>query len=139
MNIFDPADPELISEQQKEGLFCGAHRNIEYRPSMQERAWSCTMEPGDAAHFPVVAPHWIQNQDDVSVSFSITFRSPVSERMSRLHQLNARLREKLGLSPAGVGAHPTIDSVKDVVYRAVRKAGGLVGDRGEETRRAYTS
>lgn len=138
VNIFDAADPELISEQQKEGLFCGAHRNIEYRPSMQERAWTCTMEPGDATHFPVVAPHWIQNEDDVSVSFSITFRSPISERMSRLHQLNARLR-KLGLSPTRVGAHPAIDSVKDVAYRALRKVGGLGGDRGEETRRAYTA
>ena len=89
------------------------------------------MRAGDGVHVPVTAPHWVKNGPEVSVSFSITFRSPISERMTRLHQLNARLR-KLGLSPARVGAHPTIDSVKDVVYRAVRKAGGLVGDRGED-------
>jgi hypothetical protein len=138
VNIFDPTDPELVSDQQIEGLFLGAHRNIEYRPSMQQKAWTYSMGPGEAAHFPVVAPHWIQNEDEVSVSFSITFRSELSERMTRVHQLNARLR-KLGLAPARVGAHPAMDSVKDVVYRAVRKVGGLVGAGEEETRRAYTS
>jgi len=137
VNIFDPTDPELVTDLQIEGLFLGAHRNIEYRPSMQQKAWTCTMGPGDASHFPVVAPHWIQNEDEVSVSFSITFRSEISERMTRVHQLNARLR-KLGLAPARVGAHPAIDSVKDVVYRAVRKVGGFGGGSEEETRRAYT-
>lgn len=135
VHLFDPSDPELVSELQKESLFSGANRNLGFRPEMH-KAWTCTMGPGEGVHFPVIAPHWIQNGDDVSISFSITFRSRISERIARLHALNARLR-RAGLSPGRVGARPAIDAVKDSGYRLLRKAGALLGVRTESGGSAY--
>ena len=136
VHLFDPNDPELVSELQKEKFYNGAHRNLQFSDAMQKKAWSYTMDPGEGVHFPVIAPHWIQNEDDVSVSFSITFRSPISERKARLHYFNAQMRS-LGIAPTPVGKAPIVDTVKDVAYRVIRKTGTILGVRGEKENRAY--
>jgi len=58
---------------------------------------------GAGLHFPAVAPHWARNSDDVSVSFSVTFRTPASERQRIVFCANADLRAR-GLNPMPPGA-----------------------------------
>jgi len=58
---------------------------------------------GAGLHFPEVAPHWVRNGDEVSVSFSVTFRTPASERQRIVFCANADLRAR-GLNPMPTGA-----------------------------------
>lgn len=118
MYIYDQRDRSIIKEEQIENTYYGeaTHRNLEYQESFKEKESEVNLQPGDALYVPIHAPHWVKNGDSVSISLSITFRSDQSHKAVRLHVLNARLR-KLGLKPADVGAKPTVDTVKDVLFR----------------------
>ncbi|MCB1754256.1 MAG: cupin-like domain-containing protein [Gammaproteobacteria bacterium] len=118
MYIYDQRDREVLKEEQIENTYYGVarHRNLEYKESFKEKEEAVTLQPGDALHVPIHAPHWVKNGDAVSISLSITFRSDQSHKAVRLHVLNARLR-KLGLKPSNVGYKPAMDSLKDAVFR----------------------
>ena len=126
VHLFDANDRNILSEEELENFHNGGHRNLEFREEYQQKAVSFNLEPGEALHFPVTAPHWVQNGNEVSISFSITFRSPFSEQKARLHQLNARIR-KLGLNPSPVGYSPWKDRTKDTAFRIYRRASTLLG------------
>ena len=117
MNVFDPADRALLSEEEIERFLAGAHRNLVYRDDYQAKAQVFELVPGLGVHVPVTAPHWVQNGDAVSVSFSITFQTQASMRRSHVHQMNADLR-RWGFSPAPAGRSVLRDSMKQLVFRA---------------------
>jgi hypothetical protein len=77
-------------------------------------------------HFPVTAPHFVENGPSVSVSFSITFRTPDLERRAMLHNVNASLRQR-GCTPSPIGQHPWRDRLKCTGYRLWRKTRRLLG------------
>ena len=119
MHVFDPADRAVLSEQEIERFFSGAHRNLVFRDECQTRAQAFDLAPGRALHVPQTAPHWVQNGPEVSVSFSITFQTQASMRRKHAHRMNARLR-RLGVEPRPVGQSPLRDNLKQLCYRVVR-------------------
>ncbi|MFO0967125.1 MAG: cupin-like domain-containing protein [Gemmataceae bacterium] len=126
IHLFDPRDPSILSQEELERFYRGAHRNMVFRDENRTKAWVYDLEPGFGLHFPVTAPHWVENGSEVSISFSITFRTPDLERRSILHSVNGYLRER-GFRPAPVGRHPWRDRVKCGLFRAVRKVRRLFG------------
>jgi ribosomal protein L16 Arg81 hydroxylase len=120
--IWDPADRDVLSEETIERFYGGdPHRNMPFQEAWQQRAQRFDLEPGDALYFPPTAPHWVRNGNEVSVSFSITFRSEAGDRRQRVYWVNHRLR-KFGLRPSGFGLRPWADSAKNF---AVQSAGRL--------------
>jgi ribosomal protein L16 Arg81 hydroxylase len=104
----------------------GAHRNLTYKPTDPELF---RLEPGDAVYVPPHAPHWVQNGEEASVSLSITFRTPVTERVARASSLNARLR-RLRLDPKAPGENETVDRAKASVSKTIGVLRGRL--RGSE-------
>jgi hypothetical protein len=100
-----------------EAFHSGAHRNIDWEP-LNDKPFA--LEPGDGVYMPVAKPHWVQNGPDVSVSLSITFRTPATEREARLWLTNNRLR-KLKVTPREPGASERADKVKDAAARTLSK------------------
>ena len=96
--VFDRADRTIVTEAQLEAMASGAHRNLPFKEEFHAREQLFQLMPGEGVHIPMLAPHWVRNGPEVSVSFSITFRSIASLRQSAVYRTNARLRE-LGLSP----------------------------------------
>ena len=120
--VFDAQDRELLSERQLERLYgANARRNLPYREEFAGRARSFTLHPGQALYLPQNSPHWVRNEDAVSISFSATFRSALSEKRSRLYHMNNRLRAA-GLQPYPVGLSPLRDTLKDFAFRGGSKA-----------------
>ena len=78
------------------------------------------LDPGDGVYMPVAKPHWVTSGPEVSVSLSITFRTPATERAARLWATNNQLR-KLKLAPKAPGASDRADKVKDGAARALSK------------------
>jgi hypothetical protein len=126
VHMFDGRDRSIVSEEELERHYGGAHRNLVYRDDLETRGWTFDLNPGFGLHFPVTAPHYVKNGTEVSVSFSITFRTPDIERRSMVHNFNAFLRRR-GLRPAPVGKHPWRDSVKCFNFRVGRKLQQLLG------------
>ncbi|MEZ6067237.1 MAG: cupin-like domain-containing protein [Planctomycetaceae bacterium] len=126
IHMYDGRDRQLLTEEHLEKFYCDKGRNIPYQDWYEERAWVFDLQPGDGLHFPVTYPHWVQNQNEVSISFSITFRTPDLDRRRSLYQLNAGLREK-GYRPSPVGSRPWRDSLLFNSLRIRRRVQKLLG------------
>jgi len=132
VSMWDREDRFVLPEAELEKFYAAfVHRNLPWREVFQTTAWVVPLEPGQGLHFPVAVPHWVKNGPEVSISFSITFRSHSSERRELIYRANANLR-KLGLSPHPPGRSILLDSTKRAAYSALselkrvlsRRAGG---------------
>jgi hypothetical protein len=123
IHVFDARDRSVLSEQELEHLFSGAHRNLVYREEYEGKAQAFELTPGLGVHVPFTAPHWVQNGPEVSISFSITFHTRASVMRKHAYSINARLRN-WGINPAPVGRSPARDYLKQFVSRARQKVVG---------------
>ncbi|MGV6802065.1 MAG: cupin-like domain-containing protein [bacterium] len=123
MHVFPADDDQVVSAQLHEQFHSGGTCNLEYEEDRVEpRGKVFTFGPGEALHVPVKAPHWVQNGDGVSISFSVTWRSEETERHRRVYRLNNMLRG-MGMNPPLLGVAPLRDKVKNVAARAMGRVG----------------
>lgn len=108
--VFDQNDREVLPEEEIERYWAVDNNAARYRPEYQERAKVFRLRPGVGVHVPVNAPHWIQNDDNVSVTLSVNFQFPDAERAYQ-YRANHYLR-KLGLKPNPPGLYPRRDRLK---------------------------
>ncbi|HEU4390622.1 MAG TPA: transcription factor [Blastocatellia bacterium] len=125
ISIFDPADRRVISEEELENYYYGSHRNLEYLEALQGTASVFDLTPGIGLFFPVTAPHWVKNGEQVSISFSVTFRSRASEKRSVVYTVNRHLR-RLGLKPTPAGESAWLDFIKYNGVRVMRRSRRIV-------------
>jgi hypothetical protein len=119
VSMWDREDRFVLPEPELEKFYAAfEHRNLPFRDVFQTTAWVVPLQPGQGLHFPVAVPHWVKNGPEVSVSFSITFRSASSEGRELVYRANARLR-KLGLSPRPPGQSVLLDSTKRAAFAAL--------------------
>jgi hypothetical protein len=118
------ADPDA-EQRELERQNSGAHRNM---AAMFDAPHEYPMASGDGLYVPVYAPHLVRNGPEPSVSLSITWRTPESDHVERLHVANARLR-RAGLAPKAPGARPRADRAKVGVTRVVQAASARVKAR----------
>lgn len=111
VHLFDGRDRSLLREDELEYFYAVKPRNLNFREENRERAWVNDLQPGNGLHFPVTYPHWVRNHDAVSISFSITFRTPDLERRRTVYALNYRLRQR-GYNPTPFGQSPVVDALK---------------------------
>jgi hypothetical protein len=123
MSIFDRS---VVTEEQLERFYRGEHRNLVFSEHHAHRSHTFEIGPGDGVHVPVNAPHYVLNGPEVSVSFSITFRTPAGDRRSMVYVANDRLRH-LGLRPRPVGAAPLVDRTKALGYAIYQRAARRLG------------
>jgi hypothetical protein len=120
VSIFDADDTAIVTEADIERGLLGKNRNLVYKPEFESRGKVFDLTPGTALHFPIAAPHWVKNGNEVSISFSITFRSRDSQRRAVVREFNSVLRER-GFQPRPVGSSTIGDAVKYFSYRAARR------------------
>lgn len=111
-------DPQ-VHQVQIEKMYAGA-RNLDRLP---DDPVLYELHPGDGLYVAPCAPHWVETGEEVSVSLSITFRTPVTERASHVHALNRHLR-KLRLSPKAPGHSIGRDRAKDGAFRTYQRVRG---------------
>ncbi len=121
MTIFPASDEALVSGEQHEAFHNGGHRNLAWRDEFSAAGRQFALEPGRAVYVPVKAPHWVKNGPDVSISFSITWRSEWSFREEYARRMNAVLR-KAGIQPSSPRRYPHQNHLKSLGYRVIDKA-----------------
>ena len=117
VSAWDGRDRSVLSEIALEKYFSDVARQIVFKEEYQQRGSIFELTPGTGLHFPVVAPHWVRNGAEVSISFSVTFRTLASERQRIVYCANANLRKR-GLNPKPYGASALRDSAKYYAFRA---------------------
>src|SRR6266853_5440999 len=82
VSVFSAADRTVLPEEELEKYFSGPaiHRNLNFLESYQERATVFELKEGYGLHIPTTDPHWVRNGDQVSVSFSASFKTDASLR-----------------------------------------------------------
>ena len=124
MTVYPAGDLSIVPQETHEAFHRGGrHRNMRHDPAFDAAATAYVMNPGNAVYVPVKAPHWVQNGAVTSISFSITWRSDVSDGEARLHRVNDRLRG-LGVTPGIPGHAPVVDAIKVAAHRTVKTATG---------------
>lgn len=103
-----------------ERYYLGGHRNLPIREHAEIADEIYQLQPGDGLHVPVHSPHWVLNGDQVSISFSVTFRSIDLSREALVHQLNGKLRS-FGMNPKPYGENKVIDNTKYRFTHLIKK------------------
>jgi Cupin-like domain len=127
MTIFPADDEEIAPPLAHERLHSGAgHRNLPWNDRFAARGERFELQAGDGIYVPLMAPHWVQNGPDVSISFSVTWRSAHSYAEAEARGMNAMLRQ-LGMDPASPKRYPARNLAKSTGFRAIRKARSILG------------
>lgn len=126
MTVCPAHDERIVPGEHHETFHMGGHRNLPWRDDFSTKAEAFRLTPGDALHVPVKAPHWVKNGPDVSISFSITWRSRWSYQEADARGMNHVLRG-LGLEPKAPKAFPDHNIGKSVAYRVIRRAKRVFG------------
>jgi hypothetical protein len=121
MTIFPAEDAEILTHRFQEQYHVGGPRNLPWRDEFAARGCTHHLTPGDALYVPVTSPHWVKNGPEVSISFSVTWRSNWSFNQAGAHALNGRLR-RLGLNPKPPKHFPESNLLKCLTYRALSRA-----------------
>src|SRR6202021_3776387 len=85
IHIFDRADREVLPEEEIERFFTVDNNAPKYKPQFQSRATSYTLRAGNGVHIPVNCPHWVENDDNISVSpnVNVQFKDTLRANMYR--------------------------------------------------------
>ena len=134
VEVFDGHDRSILSEEELEQLYYWNHRNLAHKN--RGRAWTFDLVPGRGMHIPLTAPHYVLNGPQVSISFSITFRTLDVKRRRMVHICNAFLRQR-GFRPTPAGTRPWLDFLKYAGFGSVQRTLRLFrGVRGSVFRAA---
>jgi hypothetical protein len=109
--LFPATDRELVPDQEVERYYAGNFEAARYRRQLQSRGTIFRLNPGEVVHHPSLAPHWVKNDDNISVSISINYCMKSLEERARVYQANYVLR-MMGLKPTPPGISPLRDSLK---------------------------
>jgi hypothetical protein len=116
----------VVPVEELERFYDGSHRNMVFHDEYRASSWTYELHPGQGIHVPVTVPHYVENGDAVSISFSITFRTPDLEKISAVHRVNGLLRRR-GLCPRPLGQAGWRDSLKYQAFRMWRRGRRLLG------------
>lgn len=115
-------DKSTISEVEREVFYGTWERKMALAPDATHVGETVVLKPGEGMHVPITAPHFVRNNDEVSISISVNYQTPRTWRRSVLYRLNHRLRG-IGIKPAPVGDSETRDSLKMLVANTLISTG----------------
>ena len=95
-----PSAPPFIRPEHVEAIaLSGVEVNMPYRPWYDAHAQVYDLEPGQMLHWPLNAPHRVDNHDCLNVSMTMEYFTPAIRRNHMVTVANGILRHKLGVTP----------------------------------------
>ena len=120
MTVFPAGDRLYAPAEAHESYHTGGPRNLIWQDGFADKGQAFRLPPGKAIFVPVMAPHFVRNGPEPSISLSITWRSDWSFAEADAHAFNHMLRE-WGMNPAMPGRFPKHNKVKAMSWRILRK------------------
>jgi hypothetical protein len=122
MTQFPAGDPAYAPDEVHETYHTGGGRELKWRDELAVGGRAFALAPGEALFVPVMAPHFVHNGPEPSISLSITWRSQWSFAEADARAFNGMLR-RLGLRPRRTGRWPRRNLAKAFGWRVLRKLG----------------
>ena len=126
ITVFAPGDPSFASDEMHETYHAGGRPELPWRDELAGQGTAFPLGAGEAVYVPVMAPHYVTNGPEVSVSISITWRSPWSYAEADARAFNSVLR-RIGIKPSAPARWPERNLVKAYSWRTLRKLRRLAG------------
>ena len=120
MSQFPAGDPRYAPDETHESYHTGGGRELHWREELAAGGTEFALAAGDALFVPVMAPHFVRNGPEASVSLSITWRSDWSFAEADARAFNSVLR-RIGIKPKRTGRWPARNSAKACGWRFLRK------------------
>ena len=118
--IYEPIEP-FLSRRQIETITISNTEFIGYETWYDDHAKSYRMAPGDMMHWPLNAPHRIDNDGELSVSMTMEFFTPEIRRRHIVNRANAIMR-LLNVEPRSAATTGPAFYAKAALQRALRDA-----------------
>jgi Cupin-like domain len=125
--VFDGNDRSILPEEEIERFWTVDSNAAKYKERFQESAAAYRFRPGDGIHIPIGFPHWVKNDDNVSVSVSLNFQFIDSYRADK-YRANYYLR-RMGLRPNPPGHSKWRDWAKVLAYSRARRVCRIFGKK----------
>jgi len=126
MTVFPADEPACAADEIHETYHAGGRPELPWREEMAPHGTPFAIGPGKAVYLPVMAPHYVTNGDEVSVSISITWRSEWSYAESDARCFNKIVRS-MGITPRAPLRWPHRNLAKAYGWRGIRKLRELTG------------
>ena len=123
MTQFPAGDAFYAPDETHETYHTGGGRELHWREELAAGGTDFALVAGEALFVPVMAPHYVRNGPESSVSLSITWRSEWSFAEADARAFNGALR-KIGIKPASTGRWPSRNKAKAYGWRVLRKVTG---------------
>ena len=123
MTQYPAGDTRYAPDEVHETYHTGGGRELTWRDVMATGGSDWPLALGEALFVPVMAPHFVRNGPEPSVSLSITWRSEWSFAEADARAFNGVLRQ-IGLRPRQPGRWPKRNLAKAYGWRVLRKLRG---------------
>lgn len=120
---FPAGDDRFAPDVVHETYHTGGGRELAWHDAFLAHGREFCLAPGEAVYVPVMAPHFVRNGMNVSVSLSLTWRSRWSFAEADARAFNGLLR-RLALHPRAPGRFPARNLPKAFGWRVWRKLSG---------------
>lgn len=120
MTQFPAGEARFAPDQVHESYHMGGARELPWDDTLLPSGTPFTIAPGEALFVPVMAPHFVRNGPESSISLSITWRSEWSYAEAYARCFNSKLRG-MGLSPNPPGRWPATNLGKSTAWRVMRR------------------
>ncbi|AIT78720.1 hypothetical protein [Novosphingobium pentaromativorans] len=122
MTQFPAGDARYAPDEVHETYHTGGGRELRWSEDLLSGGREFAIAAGEALFVPVMAPHFVRNGPEPSISLSITWRSEWSFAEADARAFNGLLR-KYGLKPRSPGRWPARNLAKAYGWRVARKLG----------------
>jgi len=120
--VYPAASPYLTPQGLENIALSGHELSLEYKPEFDSAATVFEAEPGQMFHWPLNAPHRVDNHDMLNVSITLEFLTPAIKRHQVVTAANGILRQKLGVSGLSARTDSAAYWPKAVLQGVVRRA-----------------
>lgn len=129
--LYPDRAPFLTFEQLERIALFEVEVDIPYEPWYDEHAQVFEISGGSMLHWPLNAPHRVENLDCLNVSMTTEYWTEAVRRRQMINMANGILRHKLGLRPRSVATSGPSFWAKAALQAGVRRAGLLKKERRE--------
>ncbi len=123
MTQFPAGDSRYAPDTTHESYHTGGPRELHWRDELSAGGTEFALTPGQALMVPVMAPHFVRNGPESSISLSITWRSDWSFAEADARCWNGVLR-KARMTPRPPGRFPAANRGKALAWRTWRRIVG---------------
>lgn len=114
--VNDASVAPLISSSEIEDFYADEFGySLNFGPDYLSGLTPMKLDAGEGVYIPFTFPHMVFNGNDISISYSLTFRTKMSEHHRRVHLANRALR-LLGLKTKKYGESKFGDSLKSELF-----------------------